>query len=499
MRWLAWLVAPFLAVTLVVPATGITAAATLPAVGGPVVAPWRDGEPVFRQPRGTPAIVGANYHGMWQDMTDDVRAGVLDRLAAAGVDSVRLDISWEMLQPTSRNSYDMGWGVPRIDQRIAEITSRGMKVLLLLYWAPQWSSGTTAKNGVPGDPADYGRAAAWAAQRWAGDIHAIELWNEPDLSDYLANRSVATYTALVKAAYPRIKAVNPAITVVAGAPTYVQTGWYERFYELGGAGHYDALGIHPYMGLADTEPATCDKNWIEYQPCNIPNLIQLMRANGDGDKTIWATEYGWSAHDNSGYGSPTPTWKRGVSRSQQADYLLQMQQYLAQWPQVEASFWYTDRDTDRNDPQEDNYGLLTRSLAPKPVYFALRCAAAGVCGPQSSLPDTPIAAGPGQPSSTTPTGSRPAFKAERTRTRWAKARSTKVLRRDGQSVRATASARRSATATVVRWDTTRERAQRRAATAASRRAEARAEDKAKRAAATKARHAVQRRLERRHR
>lgn len=343
------------------------------------VQPWQEGDPTFAPIDQHPSIVGSNYHGLWDDMTDEVRARSLDELRAAGVEWVRLDISWAELQPTSPDSFDLEWGVPRIEQRIAEINARGMKVLLLVYWGPAWATGTSSKNGVPADPQDYARAMAWVAERWRGQVQAIELWNEPDLETFLANTSVETYTSLVTAAYPAIKAVNPDITVIAGAPTYVKTDWYREFFELGGAGSFDALGVHPYVGQSDQPPETCAQDAdIIYYPCNIPNLIQLMRDNGQGDKTIWATEYGWSSHEDE---PDAKTWQLGVTEAEQADFLLRMQQYLGQFPEVEASFWYTERNTAKGDVHEDNFGLLTRDFDRKPAYFAIKCAASGVCGP----------------------------------------------------------------------------------------------------------------------
>jgi hypothetical protein len=336
--------------------------------------------PAYAPPAASPPIVGVNYHGAWDDMTPARRAAVLDALAAAGVRWVRLDVAWRTLQPTGPGSYDMGWGVPWIDRLVDEIDARGMKTLMMLYWAPRWSSGTDAKNGVPRSAAEYGAMTAWAADRWRGKVGAIEVWNEPDLDRFLANTSVKTHTELVKAAYRQIKAVNPGMIVVAGAPTYVGTAWWRGFYANGGADHYDALGVHPYVGMADAPPETCDPKWVQYYPCDLANLVALMRQHGDGDKRIWATEYGWSSHPNTAYGPNPPNWKRGVTERQQGEYLLRMQEVLARWPQVQASFWYTDVNTAVGDAQEDNYGLLRRDLTRKPVYDALRCAAARRCG-----------------------------------------------------------------------------------------------------------------------
>lgn len=369
----------------------VLAAALALSLQGPVMATTTSlgssdsgNEDLLEAPASAPPIVGVNYHGLWWDMTPSRRAAVLDKLAATGTKWVRLDVSWAMLQPRGPHSFDYDYGVPRIEQVLDEIDDRGMSTLMMLYWPPKWSSGTEKKNGVPRDAQEFANAAAWVADEWRDKVQAIEVWNEPDLDRFLSNTSVTTYTSLVKATYRSVKAVNRDMIVIAGAPTYVNVDWYREFYKRGGAGHYDALGVHPYVGMADAAPDACDPHNKKYYPCHIDELVSLMRQNGDGDKKIWATEYGWSAHDNSTYGRSPDPWKRGVTREQQADYLLRMQEYLATWPQVEASFWYTDVDTAVGDAQEDNYGLLDRNLNPKPAYYALQCAAQG-CGETDSI------------------------------------------------------------------------------------------------------------------
>ena len=371
---------------------GVAEAAVTPAlatVDSPT--PWKTGDPTFSPPVRTPANIGVNYHGMWADLNDSQRAAMLDKFAAAGVEWVRLDVTWKTLQPVGPGSYDLTWGVPFLQQRLDEVAARGMKTMVMFYWAPAWSTGTEEMNGVPRNADEYGRAAAWMAQRFAGKLQAIQIWNEPNLADFLANRSVVTYTNLLKAAYPKIKAANPNVTVVAGAPTGVNTPWYTQMYANGGAHMFDALGIHPYMGNTDEPPTTCNVQYIQYYPCNIPNLVNLMKANGDGDRQIWATEYGWSTHDNSAYTAPIPSWKRGVTDANQAKYLIGMQEVLAQWPQVTNSFWYTDRNTSNSDPQQANFGLLHRDFTPKPAYYAMKCAATNICGPTGSVSTSPRA------------------------------------------------------------------------------------------------------------
>src|SRR4029450_12815847 len=64
--------------------------------------------------------------------------------------------------------------------------------------------------------------------------------------------------------------------------------------------------------------------------------------------------------------------------AQQGDYLVRALKYVGdQFPWVTNVFWYNERDTDLGSPQQDGYGLLTRSLQPKPAYAAVRAFLAG--------------------------------------------------------------------------------------------------------------------------
>ncbi len=448
--------------------------------------PWRQGDPTFRSPQRRPANIGVNYHAMWSDLSDAGRATMLDRYAAAGVEWVRIDVSWDSLQPSGPTSYDLNGGVAKLQKRLDEVAARGMKSMVMLYWAPAWSSGTTAKNGVPRNADEYGTAAAWMAQHYAGKLQAIEIWNEPDLADFLANRSVVTYTNLLKAAYPKIKAANPNVTVVAGAPTGINTNWYTQMYANGGAHMFDALGIHPYMGNVDEPPTTCNTKYIQYYPCNITNLVNLMKANGDGDRQIWATEYGWSTHDNSTYTAPIPSWKRGVTYANQAKYVIQMQEVLAQWPQVTNSFWYTDRNTANADAQEANYGLLYRDFTPKPGYYAMKCVASGICGRGRTQRGVRV---PGRTPQVTAT-------ATRTRTVTVRRQAKAWTRMAHRFVTARAKARRTARVTATARASTRRLATQKAALSAAHQAHARARHLAVSHAKRKAHVRLERKIQR---
>jgi len=135
-----------------------------------------------------------------------------------------------------------------------------------------------------------------------------ELWNEPNSSNFWPPApDPPAYAALVRAAYPAMKAADSDVTILAGAMAPVSGSeppdcpggatklnpvpFLQALYREGIAGSSDALSYHPYTG-----------GWLpgEEQPCNAwhqmagsdSSLRSVLEAAGDGDKEIWVAEFG---------------------------------------------------------------------------------------------------------------------------------------------------------------------------------------------------------------
>ena len=88
-------------------------------------------------------------------------------------------------------------------------------------------------------------------RHFQGRVKLYEIWNEWDIAiGSKTPGSADDYAALLKAVYPRVKVVDPAITVFGGAPTLggVKNGWLERILERGALPFMDALSIHSEVG-----------------------------------------------------------------------------------------------------------------------------------------------------------------------------------------------------------------------------------------------------------
>ena len=347
----------------------------------------------FTAPAARPAELGVVYQGTWNIMSATQRGKVLDDLKESGVGWVTMDMGWINLEPNGPGQYSMS-NVAEWDKQVTEIRARGLKIMSIFQRAPQWASGTSNRNGRPKDPAAYGRAAAWVAKRYNGStvsptlrIDAIQLWNEPNLPLYWApepaTSKVSSFATLIKTAGTAVKKANPNIKVVAAGVNSVDTTWYSEFVKTAGVvGTYDAFGVHPYQSPGDATPEAYEAKWGLYYMRHLTQLDALMTAKNDPAK-IWATEFGWSTHANT---SSTPNWALGVSEAQQADDLVRSMPVMAAAKRVQAAFWYAAITTSSGDAQFDNYALLRKDYSRKPAYYALKCAAARVCGAAAPAP-----------------------------------------------------------------------------------------------------------------
>jgi polysaccharide biosynthesis protein PslG len=360
----------------------LVAAAALAAVGaacGPI-APSPAAGPSAPQPSGsaTPTgsttlgrlagepAVGVNVHAMWDSYSDADRQAIYSKLASAGVTWVRIDVGWAGVEPSPGQFQNNGY-TQLADTAVNEARAAGLKVLIVFWWSPTWANNGGSRATPPTDPNTYAQAIGWAAQHFAGRVSAWEVWNEPNETDFWTG-SPAQYSALLRAAYPAVKAGDPNATVVLAGPAYNDTNWLGGVYAGGVSGAFDVLATHPYMSPASSPPETADDGSI-YNLSHVAAVKAMMNAHGDGAKPIWFTEFGWSSHANS---PGLPDWQQGVTPAQQGDYLVRSLRWLAQNASyVTNAFWYEERDQTSQDIQNNNYGLLDSNLNPKPAYSSL--------------------------------------------------------------------------------------------------------------------------------
>ncbi len=282
----------------------------------------------------------------------------IDAVSRTGASWYRLAVDWSTIEK-SKGQYDWGY----LDNAVNTATAKGLRVLGVLLYTPSWARPQALNSLIPSvppaDAGDYANFARVAAQRYGSRIPAWQVWNEPNLPLFMGftqNRA-AVYAGMLKAAYPAIKAGNPAATVVLSGLSRQPgpespSNFLRKLYDAGIQGSFDAAAAHPYVspgGLA----ADPEGGWSE-----VGLMHDVMAGAGDGGKKIWFTELG----------APTSDTAEGVSQQEQAKQITDVLSAAAGLGYVGPAFIYSIRDNNsanRGD-RESNFGaLLTSDWQPK--------------------------------------------------------------------------------------------------------------------------------------
>jgi len=325
--------------------------------------------------------------GVVTDLTWGASSAEQDRTVAAIRDSgatwVRLSIQWKNLEPALPGVYDVWW-LAHVDRAVQLSNAAGRKVLMVVYDAPAWASGSAARS-TPRNPADYASFISFVAQRYRGRIQAYEIWNEQNTSRFWTSPSATAYTRLLQAAYPAVKRADPDATVVFGGLSTSDYDYVESAYAAGARGYFDALAVHPYTYCGTGAPDEVRRgstgritrdSFLGYR-----EVRASMLARGD-DKPLWITEFGWNT-STARCDPAAGAWQGGVSESLQASYLARAYGLFAADAYVGPAFAYNFRNNywqrDEDTP-EARYGLVRSDFTPKPALDALRAAAGGAGG-----------------------------------------------------------------------------------------------------------------------
>ncbi len=255
-----------------------------------------------------------------------------DRAAQAGVTWERLIFPWSLIQKQGPTVWNDGYFS---DQQISQELSRGIQIVGLATYTPQWATSTPQHpqpTNVPAnlylpfdDPKNYwGQFMYKLASHYAGQINTWVIWNEPDLYNnqilYTWDGSISDMYQLVKVAYLAVKKANPNAKVVLPGLTYwmdkenARPLYLARFMEA--ASHDPTAAANgDYFDIVDVHQYT--------NPLNIYNAIQLYQRAMDlygVSKPIWVGESNVVPYDDPM--NPLPPTLR-ATMDQQASYIIQ--------------------------------------------------------------------------------------------------------------------------------------------------------------------------------
>jgi hypothetical protein len=301
----------------------------------------------------------------------------LRRARDIGIGWVREGFNWNSIE-RARGSFS--WG--RTDALMTNAARLGMHVLAVVTYAPSWASGYSDRGKYPPrDATDYARFVKTVANRYGRNgvfwrshprlvptpITAIELWNEPWLSQFWGPAPDAVaYTRLVRAAATAVKITRPGMRLLASADVPEESAgvgkdWFVSALRadpaLWRSNLVNAWSVHLYcheLSPADTTAtprARFDRLF----------LTRDLAHQVSADKPIWVTEFGWRT---------APALVDAVSEDQQAEYMHEALVKLnGDWRSiVQRSFVYTWTQPSLGDA----YNLVRPDGTARPAWDAIK-------------------------------------------------------------------------------------------------------------------------------
>ena len=273
---------------------------------------------------------------------------------------------WGYIEP-AKGQYN--W--EHADLVVDHANRQGLSVIARIDYVPAWARpDDTTFRYLPGENFDdYDDFIYAFVDHFRGRIHAVIIWNEPNLSFEWGFRPVdpAAYVDLLRGAYRRAKEADPNVRVLAAglAPTLARTddpramsdlSFLQATYDAGAAPYFDALAAHAYgWKFPPDDPPASDK--INFRRVEI--LRQVMIENGDADKQIYITEAGWNDH---------PRWTKAVRPAQRAAYTVQAYEIAQDWPWCTVLAIWSFRLPWPTHTFQDYFTLVDVDFVPKPIY-----------------------------------------------------------------------------------------------------------------------------------
>ena len=374
------------------------AAAPPPAGSAPAPAPAPAPQPTEQAslpPAPAPRVGGSGFnYGIQGDFVSD---GNYDRSFGAirgiGFAWIKQQIEWKRYEP-SKGNYQ--WG--DIDRLVNAANGAGFNILLSVVKAPAWArpnGDDRSVEGPPANPQDYADFIGAMAARYQGRVQAYEIWNEQNLWYEWGGQggriNAAAYMNLLRAAYRAVKANDGNALVISGAltPTGVNDGsiavddqaYLQAMYANGLRSACDGVGIHPsgFNNPPDADWRTAGGGDFKGHPSfffrsTMEGYRNIMVANGDGNKRLWPTEFGWASVEGLGAGPAAGYgYAAQISESQQAQYIVRAYQMARNWGWVGPMFLWNLNFGPVSGARDEKaaFGIVRPDWSARPAFNAL--------------------------------------------------------------------------------------------------------------------------------
>ena len=280
--------------------------------------------------------------GVNADLTqysDVVLPNELSLMRSAHIVWIRQFFRWDDIEQ-SPNRYI--WD--KYDRIVSAVSAaEGLEWVAVIYGAPSWLRDLRANDSASAPPISTAAFETFLrafAERYGNAITYYEIWDEPNLSASWGGLPPhpADYLSLLAAGYRAIHSADPHAVVMTAAlaPTEEQgpqniSDWryLNDLYALGGKNSFDAVAAKPYGFDDPPHQRTVREERLNFS--RVVALREIMVAHGDGNKALWASQWGWNALPSNWRGAPS-IWG-SVTQDQQVDYTLSaLARAEREWP-----------------------------------------------------------------------------------------------------------------------------------------------------------------------
>jgi hypothetical protein len=315
-----------------------------------------------------------------------------------GVGVYQTSLTWSAVaaqRPANpRDPSDPAYAWPEdLDYAISEAQKYGIKVSVLVTYAPRWANGDKGRNWAPENPADFGDFMAAVSQRYPEVSHWM-IWGEPSRRSQfmpMANdvnrtkrltraqrRGPRLYARILDSAYEAVKGVDAADRVIGGNTFTTGDLSARKFIAAmklpnGKPPRLDLYGHNPFTarkprlrdrplrasreaGFADFSDLDTLAKWVD----------RAYRSRGKRPKLFLSEFFLPTDHANHEFNFY-------VSRPTQAEWLRAALKITRRWSRIYTLGWFSLYDDPPNgNGDEVNRGLIDQRGRRKPAYFAYK-------------------------------------------------------------------------------------------------------------------------------
>lgn len=288
-----------------------------------------------------------------------------------GFSWIRQSFPWAEIEPQPGNFQWDTW-----DRIVETQAESGATLISVLDTSPAWAREEDYPQAPPRDFEDYFRFVRTFAQRYGDRIDFYQIWEEPNIYPHWGERFVdpRAYTNLLRGAYEVIKAVDPqAIVLSAGLAPNIEAGgrnmsdiqFLEQMYRAGAKDYFDILAVQPYGFWEGPEDRRMNPSLTNFSRALL--LREVMLRYRDGEKAVWAVEWGWNALPEDWAGAPSP-WSSDREEVQAQRTIAALERATGEWPWMGAMLlMHLQPDASADDPIW-GFSLLDADYSPRLLY-----------------------------------------------------------------------------------------------------------------------------------